>query len=51
MVDHPRPDGVPSKELQPEMYEKWKAENNQSDAVKKDARTNKVEVPKLKLMA
>ena len=51
VVENPRPDGVPSKDLQPEMYEKWQADNSRSDAVKKDSRTKKVEAPKLKLMA
>ncbi len=52
VVDNPRADGVPSKKLQPDLYQKW-VESGGSEA-QPETRTNKPqegERPKLKLMA
>ena len=50
VVENPRPDGVPSKELQPESYEKWVKENG-TDGVVAERPGNPKTQPKLKLMA
>ncbi len=53
VVDNPRPDGVPSKELQPELYEEWVEENGGeagAGEVMKTFSEDKVK-PKLKLIA
>ena len=51
VVENPRPDGVPSKELQPDLYQEWKKENGQAEALQKDLRKKDGKVQKLKLMA
>lgn len=53
IVDNPRPDGVPSKTLQPELYKKWIDENGGSESMALDSANtpNKGQRPKLKLMA
>ena len=53
VVENPRPDGVPSKDLQPELYQKWLKDNGGSEAAALEgtaARKSEAR-PKLKLMA
>lgn len=50
VVENPRPDGVPSKELQPESYDKWVKENGTEGVVAERPGKPKAQ-PKLKLMA
>ena len=53
IVDNPRPDGVPSKTLQPDLYQKWVEENGgiEGQALENAAAPKKDDRPKLKLMA
>jgi len=36
VIENPRPDGVPSKELQPELYEKWETGGRQPMDIEKE---------------
>ena len=53
VVENPRPDGVPSKNLQPDEYKKWVSENggDESKAHETMKKKEAEERPKLKLMA
>lgn len=53
VIENPRADGVPSKQLQPEEYKKWVEENGGSEAaaLKSTEKTTQEERPRLKLMA
>lgn len=53
VVENPRADGVPSKELQPDLYKKWIDEGGTPEAAKANpaSRTGNEGRPKLKLMA
>lgn len=54
VVENPRPDGVPSKQLQPDLFKKWVEENGGTEtAAVENVLTSqgKEDRPKLKLMA
>lgn len=51
VIDNPRPDGVPSKELQPDEYKKWNEEKVENEKVTKNSEDNTDKISNVKLMA
>jgi flagellar protein FliS len=51
VVENPRPDGVPSAQLQPEEYKVWEATNQADPRQAKNAQAEATSKAKLKLMA